>query len=178
MAIVVCLECGIEFEKVVRKDSSSNHFCGRSCAARYNNRVHPKRRPEGKCRTCGCPVRTSDRYCSDDCKGVASKARKIPEPVLREHRAQAVVGWRRRTKQRALALKGGCCQVCGYSKAVSALVFHHLDPSQKDFVISNSNCKSWARVQKELEKCVLLCNRCHAEVHEGLISLSSEACRI
>jgi len=56
----------------------------------------------------------------------------------------------------------------GYSKAKSALVFHHLDPMQKDFSISSATGTSWSKIKIELQRCVLLCNRCHAEVHEGL----------
>lgn len=89
-----------------------------------------------------------------------------------EAKSLAVVDWRRRTKQRAVVLKGGCCLVCGYSKATSAMVFHHLDPSKKDFSISGTNIHSWTRIQEELQKCVLLCNRCHSEVHEGLVDLN------
>ena len=27
---------------------------------------------------------------------------------------------------------------------------------------------SWARIVRELDKCVLLCCRCHREVHDGM----------
>ena len=36
-------------------------------------------------------------------------------------------------KLEAIAYKGGKCQRCGYDKCVRALVFHHIDPTRKDF---------------------------------------------
>ena len=44
--------------------------------------------------------------------------------------------------------------------------FHHIDPEAKDFTIAD-NMTSWERILPELAKCVLLCARCHREVHEG-----------
>ena len=76
-------------------------------------------------------------------------------------------------KRWALTLMGGQCAVCGYSKAVSAMHFHHLVPGQKDFDITSFRKHPRNRVEAELKKCVLLCCRCHAEVHAGLDILSS-----
>jgi hypothetical protein len=65
------------------------------------------------------------------------------------------------------------CSVCGYDKLKSALEFHHTDPSQKDDTISHM---IWENadpedVKREIKKCVVLCNRCHREVHAGLVKL-------
>lgn len=54
---------------------------------------------------------------------------------------------------------------------MDALQFHHLDPNEKDFSISSAAAWAWHRLVKELDKCVLLCNRCHAEVHAGVEDL-------
>lgn len=64
--------------------------------------------------------------------------------------------------------KGGKCTVCGYDKCSDALVFHHLDPTQKEFCLSGSHARSWENIVKELDKCVLLCIRCHVEEHHRL----------
>ncbi len=45
--------------------------------------------------------------------------------------------------------------------------FHHPDALEKDFSIS-SKITSFAAIEAELRKCVLLCSRCHREVHDGL----------
>lgn len=69
-------------------------------------------------------------------------------------------------KERAIVHLGGQCRICGYDRCPAAMVFHHEDPAEKDFEISSS--MSWARIEQELRKCVLLCTRCHAEVHYGM----------
>ena len=92
--------------------------------------------------------------------------------------SQRVSLWRRRLKQKAIDYKGGCCQVCEYNKCNSALEFHHLDPSQKDFHLGQSgHTRAWDRVRIELDKCILLCSNCHKEVHTGIISLAEQGGR-
>ena len=68
-------------------------------------------------------------------------------------------------KQKAVEYKGGKCQKCGYDKCISALEFHHLDPTQKDNNFGNMKLRKWETIQEELDKCVLLCANCHREVH-------------
>jgi hypothetical protein len=74
-------------------------------------------------------------------------------------------------KQKALEYKGGVCHGCGYSACPNAMVFHHLDPSKKEFNFGGSTNRSWASMKTELDKCVLLCANCHAEVHAGMRSV-------
>lgn len=70
----------------------------------------------------------------------------------------------RRLKERAVSYKGGQCLICGYSKSISALEFHHRDPQQKDFQVSGKSA-SWECLNVELDKCDLLCSNCHRELH-------------
>jgi hypothetical protein len=73
-------------------------------------------------------------------------------------------------KQTLVNTFGGRCQLCGYNRCLGALVFHHRDPSEKDFNISlfrKRNVDNFHLI-RELEKCVMLCANCHAEVHAGL----------
>lgn len=67
--------------------------------------------------------------------------------------------------------KASCgCAKCDEREPV-CLEFHHLDPSEKDFVISTSATRSWEKVEAEMLKCVVLCANCHRKVHAGLIEL-------
>jgi len=73
----------------------------------------------------------------------------------------------RAVKLKLVNLKGGKCISCGYCKNLSAMDFHHRDPSEKEFDWRQlmTMLKQWDRVLEELEKCDLLCNRCHQEIH-------------
>lgn len=79
---------------------------------------------------------------------------------------------RKDRKQKCIEYKGGCCQICQYNKCMSALDFHHIDPSRKDFGISGNHGIKWERIQRELDKCIMVCCRCHSEIHEGLIDIT------
>lgn len=73
---------------------------------------------------------------------------------------------RHKTKEELVKYKGGKCEICGYDKCLGALDFHHLDPSQKDFTISNSNIyKNLDKLKEEVDKCILVCANCHREIH-------------
>lgn len=74
---------------------------------------------------------------------------------------------RKELRERAVAHLGGSCRICGYDKCPSAFDFHHINAMEKDFNIS-AKMTSWEAIEKELKKCVLLCARCHREVHDGL----------
>jgi PHP family Zn ribbon phosphoesterase len=77
---------------------------------------------------------------------------------------------RRRLKEKAVVYKGGKCKICSYNRYNGSLTFHHLDPSKKDYALSTKGLyRSWKLVQKELDKCILVCNNCHGEIHGGLI---------
>ena len=85
---------------------------------------------------------------------------------------EAVLRRRKKNKQMAVDYKGGKCQICGYNRYIGVLTFHHLDPTEKEFGLSyKGHTISWERRKKELDKCVLLCNRCHGELEAGIVEL-------
>lgn len=50
---VVCKQCSTPFDKNIGEiHKSPNHFCSRSCAAKFNNKLKPKRR--ARFRKCFC----------------------------------------------------------------------------------------------------------------------------
>jgi hypothetical protein len=62
---------------------------------------------------------------------------------------------------------GRKCEICGYSNSESFHA-HHLVSESKSFGLSHSSSKSFAKLQVELKKCILVCGRCHMEIHSGL----------
>ena len=68
-------------------------------------------------------------------------------------------------KKKAISYKGGCCNHCGYDRYYGALQFHHLDPNEKEADWQKLRNRSWSKIKEELDKCLLLCANCHAEVH-------------
>src|SRR5262249_11468058 len=68
---------------------------------------------------------------------------------------------------------GGGCQLCGYRRCLRALEFHHLDGTTKEFTISQwRTTTSWTKITREASRCVLVCSNCHAEIEEGLVTIS------
>lgn len=49
----------------------------------------------------------------------------------------------------------------------ACLQFHHRDPTQKDIAIADAVRKRWslARIQKEINKCDIICANCHLKLH-------------
>lgn len=89
-------------------------------------------------------------------------------------RAAAVTERRRRVKALLVAEAGGSCALCGYSRSIAALEFHHVDPREKSFDVGRVGVTlSLARARSEARKCVLLCSNCHVEVEMGVSSLPS-----
>jgi transposase len=86
---------------------------------------------------------------------------------------EAVAQRRRRVKQVLVDEAGGGCALCGYSRCLAALEFHHVDRADKRFSLSQRGVsRSIARAREEARKCVLLCGNCHAEVESGAASLA------
>lgn len=76
---------------------------------------------------------------------------------------------RKQLKAHLVNIFGGKCIKCGYDKCIEALEFHHRNPSEKDFALTDYlNSKGsydLSIIIHELNKCDLLCANCHREEH-------------
>lgn len=86
-------------------------------------------------------------------------------PRYRATHASQIKASRHQRKRDAIVYLGGQCARCGYDCCIAALVFHHKDPSDKEYQIATMFAWSWERIVQELNKCELLCANCHAEEH-------------
>jgi len=100
-----------------------------------------------------------EQYKRATCKGCVLKVKRKRKEKIRE--------W---IKQYKMELS---CEGCGYSKetsktfSIKALQFHHT-ADDKSFEIGNSISDGYGirKIKKEIDKCVVLCSRCHAELHD------------
>lgn len=73
----------------------------------------------------------------------------------------------RRDRVRIIKISKGC-QICGYKKCARALTFHHPDDNK------TKNCSyrgihylwTWQKIEEEMNKCIIVCSNCHAEIHD------------
>jgi len=102
------------------------------------------------------------KYCGETEKGRRCKCRCKKCHSKKTNERQS------RNRLFAVKYKNGKCIRCGYSKCIHALDFHHRDPSEKDAEWGTMRNWSKERLIKEIDKCDLLCCRCHREKHAGL----------
>lgn len=124
---------------------------------------------DGKLRNC-----QRRKYCFTCSPFGSGNTRKLERPAGRQReRTSGMTPYQKATRKdrkvQLLDMMGGECCICGYDKCKSAMCFHHVDPSVKSFGISDIGLlKKWSLLVDEVKKCVVLCNRCHVEVHAGL----------
>lgn len=118
------------------------------------------------CQICGKEFEIIDKgWTRKYCYECSPKVNKAGEQI---EYAFNITAKRRAIKEMLLNYKGGKCQRCGYNKCNRALEFHHIDPSKKDFGISKNINRNIEDLKREVDKCILLCSNCHAEVHQEL----------
>lgn len=160
--MLICRKCGKEFPVHIKIDGKERNlqrrkFCFDCSPFGLHNTI------------CLDKTKQTDIYVCEICgnefdhgKGCCSY-RKCQSCTMKQHRLAK--------KLKAVEYKGGKCSICGYSKCLNALCFHHLNPDEKDFGITAHSCRSWTSIKIELDKCILLCTNCHAEVHNGITKI-------
>lgn len=187
----ICTNCSNEIL------NHGNKFCSRKCSVSYNNKIKPKRNLQGLCKNCNSIITTHRTYC-DNCIHIFNNRKGTKEIIsktcnicnltksksefykkgnyvfsyCKKCELNRVKNQQRIFKQHCVDYKGGKCSVCGYNKCNAALDFHHLDPNEKDFSISQFKRVSWEQNKNEiiceLDKCILVCSNCHRELHDSL----------
>lgn len=161
--IMKCVVCGQEFEAQKRTAKYCSDECrNRMRREKWANRDRiPKdisyKGDEKTCPICGKQfypktALANQRACCYDC---------MPEGV------QLTRGMFLAKLKEA---RGGKCLRCGYDRCLKALEFHHIDPTKKEFTISNGDFRLKEAVE-EAKKCILICSNCHKELHDNMWSI-------
>lgn len=83
-------------------------------------------------------------------------------------KSQYILRWAKKIK--AINILGGLCKHCSCGDP-RVLEFHHLDSSKKDMCIGDELTNSWDNIINEIDKCILLCKRCHSIEHNSSDSI-------
>jgi hypothetical protein len=76
-------------------------------------------------------------------------------------------------KLRFIQELGGKCAICGYAKNLAALSFHHLEGKEFQLDARSLSNRKLDPILKEVAKCKLLCQNCHAELHYPELDLAN-----
>ena len=145
-----------EIAKLIGKSPTSVRYQLKKLGLKTLNSVGPKK-SNYSCNYCG--EDNPDEFYGRQ-KSCCKKCQYIRYPSKRKEYKQQMVDY-----------LGGKCSRCGYNKSLSALEFHHTDPSTKDPEYSKMRNWSFERKKIELDKCELVCANCHREIHEWLENL-------
>jgi hypothetical protein len=77
---------------------------------------------------------------------------------------------RNKRKHLLSIIHGSRCIICGDTN-INHFTYHHINPQDKKFGIGSKIGGNFTSIIEESKKCVLLCNNCHRELHDGLFSL-------
>jgi len=154
----ICTKCGDEYNNHV-KTSDGKHRTLNTRKVCFNCKPFKP----------GRPVRKSSEEKAEN----VLKYRKKNAAYINRIQTQYVNKRREEFRQKAAAYKGGKCSRCGYNKCLDALEFHHRNPVEKEFQISSSYTRAWIHIEKELDKCDMLCANCHREVEREIKTSSS-----
>lgn len=161
---MICIQCS--------KDTNNPKFCGRSCAASYNNRAVPKRKwiPNTHCTRCGVLVERQERRLCDACSSLRLSSEggfvDFRTATKKDFLTKDTQKYRRiREHARSVALENhklDACMVCGYSTHVECCHVRDIRDYPLDALISEINSP---------DNLVGLCPNHHWEFDKGLLFL-------
>lgn len=135
--------------------------CPTDCPGQINSRCYYwLMKKQSNCSVCGQSLSGQQRqYCSTRCKN----------KVHQSYDAQKKRGINR--KLLLVKQRGGCCSRCGYKRNLSALTFHHVSGKEFKLDMRSLSNRTFNSVLKEVGKCRLVCQNCHAELHNPDLDL-------
>lgn len=150
-----CRKCGKDFKMGKRIDGKYRNLAGRKFCLECSPFGSKNTKPDDPARPSVPHARNGLKYCD--------WPQEQKTKYLKRYYNRQV-----QRKEEIVALKGGKCSKCGYSKCIRALEFHHREPSEKEFSLTARELAgfAWETILKEAAKCDLLCANCHREIED------------
>lgn len=159
----ICKQCNKSFPNKMLIDGKSRNMQRRQFCLEcspfmsHNTKANLNESPNFKtCTECNQTKSKSEFYTNKD---------KIHGSKCKECFNKLSIQRQQDNKIRMVEYGGGKCIICGYNDTNGALSFHHVNPIEKEYDIFRIVTRSWNNIKAELDKCVLLCVRCHHELH-------------
>jgi hypothetical protein len=162
--LVECATCHTAFDKKLAeiRKTHNNNFCSRSCAAKLNGKLYPKR--SRVCKICGEQavhvIISRGRYCEEHIPTRCLPDDKITiEEIINKNKqpSNRYGNIRSRAKEKFRHLTA--CQKCGYDKHIEICHIKPISQFPKDTLVSVINNES---------NITVLCPNCHWEFDHGL----------
>ena len=131
--------------KVCALETNNPKFCGRSCAATYNN-VITKVKPKPVCASCGETIIRGRKYCSNKCQA------KLTRSTINEQIVDGTSVNGGQLRRYLIEVHGAKCMICNWSEKniktnTVPIEIDHIDGNSYNNILSNVR---------------LLCPNCHA----------------
>lgn len=165
----ICTLCNNTFPNLIKIEGKTRNLCKRKfcldCSpfGKHNTSPNISKTVGNKiCTHCKkeMPLNRENFYYQDFEKAIFSSTCIGCRNKLRHDRAVEM-------KQKCIDYKGSKCICCSYDECAEAMDFHHLKQHEKESGISEMRHNSFEILKKELDKCILVCCRCHREIHAG-----------
>ena len=139
-----CNTCDNEFERTNGKINKIN-YCSRSCSAKMNNKIRPKRKKEGACKGCSSLIHAGSTWCKE-CFIKKEKVRFVSNKTkgeLTSKSSQLSNKYRQIRHNAAIVAKNhklleSPCK-CGYSKHVQICHIKSIQSFPDDALVSEIN---------------------------------------
>jgi len=175
---VKCGFCNKSFKKRMKDIQKTNgNFCSKTCAAKYNNRIYPKRAKEGECSKCKSVISSSRHYCAkcwklktkDNFTNSADITKRIflgcANKTLSEVMNKGSSRYRRVREHANKVCQplDRSCQICGYTQYVELAHIKAISTFDKDTLVKDVN---------SLKNLIFLCPNHHKEQEYGDIDVT------
>lgn len=163
--LVICKTCNKEFYKYnFEIDKTSNNFCSRSCAAKYNNSIKPKRiKKQRFCKICKIEIKYEKfRTLCVSCYNNKFRFNKTSKDYINKHRFNTTVRFNAHVVYNNYT-KENKCVLCNYNLHTEICHIKSVSSFSEESTISEIN---------HIDNLVRLCPNHHWELDHGILALS------